>query len=95
VQEAGECLLQEVPYLKQAGGSWLKNQVKPTSATADIASLNLRLINYSLVVAGTGPIDEWGIAGAREVYRALNLPTRGLCRSLLLQPVSAPVLLVT
>ncbi|TAF54456.1 MAG: bleomycin hydrolase [Oscillatoriales cyanobacterium] len=30
---------------------------------------------YSLVVGGTGPLDEWGIAGQREVYRALGLPT--------------------
>jgi len=35
----------------------------------------LRLINYSLVVGGTGPIDEWGIAGAREVYRSLGINT--------------------
>ena len=35
----------------------------------------LRLVNYCLVVGGTGPLDEWGIAGQREVYRALNLPT--------------------
>ena len=35
----------------------------------------MRLINYCLVVGGTGPLDEWGIAGQREVYRALNLPT--------------------
>ena len=35
----------------------------------------LRLINYCLVVGGTGPIDEWGIAGAREVYRALGIDT--------------------
>lgn len=33
----------------------------------------LRLINYSLVVGGTGPIDEWGINGAREVYKALGI----------------------
>ena len=35
----------------------------------------LRLINYCLVVGGTGPIDEWGIAGQREVYRALGIDT--------------------
>jgi phycoerythrin alpha chain len=35
----------------------------------------LRLINYCLVVGGTGPLDEWGIAGQREVYRTLGLPT--------------------
>lgn len=35
----------------------------------------LRLINYCLVVGGTGPLDEWGIAGAREVYRAQGINT--------------------
>ncbi len=35
----------------------------------------LRLLNYCLVVGGTGPLDEWGIAGAREVYRALGINT--------------------
>ena len=27
----------------------------------------LRLINYCLVVGGTGPLDKWGVNGAREV----------------------------
>ncbi len=35
----------------------------------------LRLINYCLVTGGTGPLDEWGIAGMREVIRAHRLPT--------------------
>ena len=35
----------------------------------------LRLINYCLVVGGTGPLDEWGITGSREVYRALGINT--------------------
>ncbi len=35
----------------------------------------LRLINYCLVTGGTGPLDEWGIAGMREVIRAQLLPT--------------------
>tara|TARA_B100000700_G_scaffold331618_1_gene466152 strand:+ start:9221 stop:9688 length:468 start_codon:yes stop_codon:yes gene_type:complete len=35
----------------------------------------LRLINYCLVVGGTGPLDEWGIAGMREVIRIQGLPT--------------------
>ncbi|MEM6435532.1 MAG: bleomycin hydrolase [Cyanobacteria bacterium P01_D01_bin.115] len=33
----------------------------------------LRLINYCLIVGGTGPLDEWGINGAREVYKALGI----------------------
>ncbi|CDN16509.1 Phycoerythrin alpha chain [Richelia intracellularis] len=35
----------------------------------------LRLINYCLVVGGTGPLDEWGVNGAREVYKALGIVT--------------------
>ena len=35
----------------------------------------LRLINYCLVVGGTGPLDEWGINGAREVYKSLGIGT--------------------
>tara|TARA_Y100001968_G_scaffold150377_1_gene137564 strand:+ start:8278 stop:8745 length:468 start_codon:yes stop_codon:yes gene_type:complete len=35
----------------------------------------LRLINYCLVTGGTGPLDEWGIAGMREVVRIQLLPT--------------------
>ena len=33
----------------------------------------LRLINYSLVVGGTGPLDELAINEQREVYKALSI----------------------
>ena len=35
----------------------------------------LRLIYYCLGTGGTGPLDEWGIAGMREVIRAQQLPS--------------------
>ncbi len=35
----------------------------------------LRLINYCLVVGGTGPLDDFAINGGREVYRALGIDT--------------------
>ncbi len=41
----------------------------------------LRLINYCLVTGGTGPLDEWGIAGMREVIRAQLLPTTAYIES--------------
>ncbi|NEP01339.1 MAG: bleomycin hydrolase [Symploca sp. SIO2E9] len=51
-------------------------QVRKDKCMRDVITY-LRLINYCLVVGGTGPLDEWGIAGAREVYRALGINTGG------------------
>ena len=42
----------------------------------------LRLIYYCLVTGGTGPLDEWGIAGMREVIRAHQLPTAAYIEAL-------------
>ena len=50
------------------------DQVNKDKCTRDIHHY-LRLINYCLVTGGTGPLDEWGIAGMREVIRAQLLPT--------------------
>jgi phycoerythrin alpha chain len=49
-------------------------QVRKDKCMRDVVTY-LRLVNYCLVVGGTGPLDEWGIAGAREVYRALGINT--------------------
>lgn len=72
-KEAGDACFKKYPYLKSAGEAG-DSQVKIDKCYRDLGHY-LRLINYCLVVGGTGPLDEWGIAGQREVYRALNLPT--------------------
>ena len=79
-KEAGDACFSKYPYLKQAGEAG-ENQVKVDKCYRDIAHY-LRLINYCLVVGGTGPLDEWGIAGAREVYRTLRLPTAAYVEAL-------------
>ncbi len=50
---------------------------EPSSKDKCFRDINhyLRLINYCLITGGTGPLDEWGIAGMREVIRAQRLPT--------------------
>nr|QCI08113.1 gerythrin subunit a [Polyneura bonnemaisonii] len=73
VTEAGDACFAKYPYLKNAGEAG-ENQEKIAKCYRDIDHY-MRLINYSLVVGGTGPLDEWAIAGAREVYKALNLPS--------------------
>ncbi len=72
-KEAYDAALKKYPDLSNAGeaGETQGNQDK---CLRDIKHY-LRLINYCLVVGGTGPLDEWGMASAREVYRSLNLPT--------------------
>ena len=72
-REAGDACFSKYAYLKQAGEAG-DSQVKVDKCYRDLGHY-MRLINYCLVVGGTGPLDEWGIAGAREVYRSLSLPT--------------------
>lgn len=73
VTEAGDACFAKYAYLKNPGEAG-ENQEKIAKCYRDVDHY-MRLINYSLVVGGTGPLDEWGIAGAREVYRTLNLPS--------------------
>nr|QVY58178.1 R-phycoerythrin class I alpha subunit [Eucheuma denticulatum] len=73
VKEGGDACFAKYSYLSNPGEAG-ETQEKVNKCYRDIDHY-MRLINYCLVVGGTGPVDEWGIAGAREVYRALNLPT--------------------
>lgn len=72
-QEAYNACIQKYPYLNNSGEANSTDTFK-AKCLRDVKHY-LRLVNYALVVGGTGPIDEWGIAGQREVYRALGLPT--------------------
>jgi len=72
-KEAYDACIKKYPYLNNAGEA----NSTPTFKEKCLRDVKhyMRLIQYCLVVGGTGPLDEWGIAGQREVYRALNLPT--------------------
>ncbi|ERN41957.1 phycobilisome protein [Rubidibacter lacunae KORDI 51-2] len=72
-QEGYDACIKKYPYLNNPGEANSSDTFK-AKCLRDVKHY-LRLINYCLVVGGTGPLDEWGIAGAREVYRTLNLPT--------------------
>ncbi len=72
-REAYDACIKKYSYLNDSGQA-NSNQTFKDKCLRDVKHY-LRLINYSLVVGGTGPLDEWGIAGQREVYRALSLPT--------------------
>ena len=72
-QEAYDACIKKYAYLNNAGEANSTDTFKG-KCLRDIKHY-LRFVSYSLVVGGTGPVDEWGIAGQREVYRALGLPT--------------------
>ena len=72
-KEAYDACIAKYSYMNNAGEA-NSTDVKKAKCLRDVKHY-LRLVNYCLVVGGTGPLDEWGIAGQREVYRALNLPT--------------------
>lgn len=73
VREAGDACFGKYNYLKNPGEAG-DSQEKINKCYRDLDHY-MRLAHYSLVVGGTGPVDEWAIAGAREVYKTLNLPT--------------------
>ena len=72
-QEAYDASIKKYSYLNNEGEANSTDTFK-SKCLRDVKHY-MRLINYCLVVGGTGPLDEWGIAGQREVYRSLNLPT--------------------
>ena len=63
---------QAVDYVYSSNGSY--QQENKDKCVRDINHY-LRLINYCLVTGGTGPLDDWGISGMREVIRVQRLPT--------------------
>ena len=72
-KEGYDACIKKYPYLNETGEANSTDTFKK-KCERDIKHY-MRLVQYCLVVGGTGPLDEWGIAGQREVYRALNLPT--------------------
>jgi len=72
-KDAYDACIKKYPYLNESGQA-NSTPVFKEKCERDIKHY-LRLINYCLVVGGTGPLDEWGIAGQREVYRSLGLPS--------------------
>lgn len=72
-KEGYDACIKKYPYLNDSGEANSTETFKG-KCLRDIKHY-MRLVQYCLVVGGTGPLDEWGIAGQREVYRALNLPT--------------------
>jgi len=77
--EAAEKLASSIDRFTQEAIDFVYSKSSYDQSTKDKCTRDinhyLRLINYCLVTGGTGPLDEWGIAGMREVIRIQRLPT--------------------
>jgi phycocyanin alpha chain len=71
VREAVQEVFKRFPSLTQPGEMG-HGDVFQAKCARDIGYY-LRFITYSLVAGGTGPLDEYLVAGLREVNRSFNL----------------------
>lgn len=71
VREAVQEVFRKFPYLTQPGELG-HGEVFQSKCARDVGYY-LRFITYCLVAGGTGPIDDYLVAGLREVNRSFNL----------------------
>jgi allophycocyanin alpha subunit len=79
VKQAGGALFQKRPDLISPGGNAYGEEMTAT-CLRDI-DYYLRLVTYGVVAGDITPIEEIGIIGAREMYRALGTPLEAMAEA--------------
>jgi allophycocyanin alpha subunit len=80
VKQAGEQLFQKRPDIVSPGGNAFGEEM--TASCLRDMDYYLRLISYGIIAGDTGPIEEIGLIGAKEMYNSLGTPVAAVAESI-------------